>query len=57
MDCMRLDDPMNGEVTDNTAYGSQANYTCNAGYELVGDRYRTCQCGGWTGMAPRCEFD
>jgi len=56
MDCMRLPDPMNGRVTDNTAYGSQANYTCNEGYRLVGDRYRTCQCG-WTGMAPRCEFD
>ena len=54
MDCMGLSDPMNGRVTDNTAYGSQANYTCDPGYCLSGNRYRTCQCGGWTGTEPTC---
>ena len=58
MNCMRLPDPMNGRVTDNTAYGSQANYTCDSGYTINGTRYRTCQCSGtWSGMAPECEFN
>ena len=52
---MELNDPMNGEVTDNTTLNSQAHYTCNDGYCLNGNRYRTCQCGGnWTGTEPTC---
>ena len=23
---------------------------------MGGDEYRTCDVGGWTGIAPRCEF-
>ena len=55
INCEDLTNPMNGGVTFNTTLNSQAHYTCNAGYCISGDRYRTCQCGGnWTGTEPTC---
>ena len=55
INCVDLNDPMNGEVTFNTTLNSQAHYSCNDGYCLSGNRYRTCQCGGnWTGTEPTC---
>ena len=53
--CPQLTDPENGAVTDNTDYGTQANYICDTGYCLYGNRYRTCQNdGNWTGTDPTC---
>ena len=50
-----LTNPENGAVTNNTVVGTQANYTCDAGYCLYGNQYRTCQSdGNWTGTDPSC---
>jgi len=48
---------VNGVVTvETTVFNSQANYTCNPGFFLVGDSNRTCQADAtWTGEQPDCE--
>ena len=41
---------------DTLAPGGVANYTCDPGFILVGDRTRICGSDGtWSGMAPTCE--
>ena len=53
----------NGEVTFEAAAGrgetefeSVATYTCNTGYNLVGNAMRTCQADGtWSGSDPLCQ--
>ena len=58
MDCGTLPDPANGRVshTTGTTFGETATYSCNLGYNLVGDRTRTCQVTGvWSGSAPTCQ--
>ena len=58
MDCGTLTDPANGSVTYNsgTTFGPTATYSCNTGYNLVGDRTHTCQAtGNWSGSAPTCQ--
>ena len=36
--------------------GTKAVYSCDDGFELVGDRKRLCQYDGtWDGEAPTCE--
>ena len=36
--------------------GSLATYTCNSGYELVGNGIRTCLASGvWSGTEPFCS--
>ena len=58
MDCGNLTDPANGQVnhTAGTSLGQTANYSCNTGYNLVGDSTRTCQATEeWTGSAPTCQ--
>ena len=57
MDCGDLDDPENGEVSlTGTILGSEATYSCNRGYVLVGESKRVCQSNGeWSGEAPSCE--
>ena len=53
--CPRLDPPENGSVhTTGTTVNSTANYTCNYGYELMGNKNRTCQNNGWDGNPPTC---
>lgn len=56
--CMPLTDPLNGAVTVvSTTFNSQANYTCNSEFVLVGDSSRTCQANAtWTGEQPICEL-
>ena len=58
MDCGSLTDPANGRV-DHTAgisLGHTATYSCNTGYNLVGDSTRTCQAtGNWSGSEPTCQ--
>ena len=55
--CTSLSDPVDGVVTvETTVFNSQANYTCNPGFFLVGDSNRTCQADAtWTGEQPDCE--
>ncbi|XP_076319115.1 P-selectin-like isoform X1 [Tachypleus tridentatus] len=56
--CPKLDRPPSSflEVTGQTA-GSQAKYSCEKGYKLVGNKVRNCELGGiWTGRDPQCKF-
>ena len=58
-DCDPLTDPDNGMVDIGSGGeitpGTQANYSCNAGYRLVGQRSRSCGVdGNWSGSEPQC---
>ena len=58
MDCGSLPDPTNGSVTltAGTLLGQNATYSCDTGYNLVGDSTRTCQAtGNWSGSEPTCQ--
>ena len=58
VDCGNLTDPANGQVshTAGTTFGQTATYSCNTGYNLMGDNNRTCQAtGNWSGSAPTCQ--
>ena len=58
MDCGALPNPANGLVnnTNGTTFGQTATYSCNTGYNLVGNSTRMCQATGvWSGSAPTCE--
>ena len=58
VDCGNLTDPDNGQVdlTAGTTFGQNATYSCNTGYNLVGDSTRTCQAEeDWSGSAPTCQ--
>ena len=58
VDCGTLSNPLNGQVnhTAGTTFGETATYSCNTGYNLVGDNTRTCQAtGAWSGSAPTCQ--
>lgn len=54
--CERLNNPVNGLVVlSGTSVGSQATYTCNPGFTLVGMDTRECLSSGeWSGQAPTC---
>ena len=49
--------PDNGDIELSGVHpGSNAAYSCEEGYTLVGDDTRKCQRNGqWTGSAPICE--
>ena len=57
VDCGSLPDPANGSVNHTAGtFGQTATYSCNTGYNLVGDSTRTCQAtGNWSGSAPTCQ--
>ena len=58
VDCGPLTDPANGQVdhTAGTSLGQTATYSCNTGYNLVGNGTRTCQAtGNWSGSAITCQ--
>ena len=58
MDCGALTDPANGQVShpDGTTFGQTATYSCNTGFNIVGDSTRTCEAtGDWSGSAPTCQ--
>ena len=58
VDCGNLNDPDNGQVIHATVttFGQTATYSCNSGYNLVGDSTRTCQAEGeWSGSVPTCQ--
>ncbi len=51
--CGPLADPMNGTVVLNT---TQAIYTCDDGFGIVGNSTRVCQENGeWTDTDPSCQ--
>ena len=50
-ECEVLSNPANGQVN---IIDSTATYTCDSGYELIGDDTRTCEDGVWTGEEPTC---
>lgn len=55
--CRVLEAPENGQVQlSGTSVGSQAFYSCNKGFLLVGDRVRVCKAEGeWSNQAPVCQ--
>ena len=58
VDCGTLTNPVNGQVTHTgrTTYRQTATYSCDTGYNLVGDNNRTCQATGmWSGSEPVCQ--
>ena len=58
VNCGTLTNPANGQVsqTAGTTFGQTATYSCDTGYNLVGDGNRTCQAtGGWSGSSPTCQ--
>ena len=50
--------PINGNILTNTTdyeYQSIIQYTCNSGYELIGEGIQTClEDGHWSGVSPHC---
>ena len=56
VDCGTLTNPANSQVsyTGRTTFGQTATYSCNAGYNLVGNSTRTCE-GVWSGSEPTCQ--
>ena len=53
VDCGTLPDPVNGQVNDTagTTFGQTATYSCNTGYDLVGNSTHMCQTTGvWSGL-------
>ena len=58
MNCSTLSNPANGQVshTAGTSFGQTATYSCDTGYNLVGDSTRICQANGrWSGSKPICQ--
>ena len=56
-ECGVLLNPTNGQVShpNGTTEGQTATYTCNTGYNLVGDSTRMCQATGmWSRSEPTC---
>ncbi|XP_078574744.1 receptor-type tyrosine-protein phosphatase S-like [Branchiostoma floridae x Branchiostoma japonicum] len=53
--CPALTAPENGAVNGGNSYQNVVQFTCNHGYQLIGDSSRTCQADGiWTGADPTC---
>ena len=58
VDCGTLTNPVNGQVshTAGTRFEQTATYSCDTGFNLVGDSTRTCQATRvWSGSAPTCK--
>ena len=57
VDCGAPTNLANGQVSHTaTTLGKTATYTCNPGYNLLGDSFRVCQATGvWSGITPICQ--
>ena len=55
--CSDLAAPQNGSVSvDGTTTGSTASYSCDIGFELVGEVMRVCMSDSeWSGTPPVCR--
>lgn len=43
-------------IGDSFIIASSVSYTCNEGFEMIGQSRRYCQSDGqWSGQAPQCE--
>ena len=52
--CAGLTAPANGAINLDLP-AKTVTYTCNTGYDLIGNAMRTCMLGGaWTGTDPTC---
>ena len=59
VDCNTLPKLLNGKVshTGRTTFEQTATYSCDRGYNLVGDSIRRCQDNGqWSGREPTCQY-
>ena len=57
VDCGTLNTTTNGQVShpNGTTFRQIATYSCNAGYNLVGESTHMCQADGmWSGREPTC---
>lgn len=56
-ECDQLKPPDFGDVKlSGLTIGSHATYTCDDGFELRGNEFRTCQTDGeWSGSSPNCQ--
>jgi len=58
VDCGTLTNPVNGQVNNiaGTTFGQTATYSCDPGYNLVGNTQRICHATGvWSGNVPTCQ--
>ena len=57
--CSELSHPAYGSVNlTGTTPSSVATYTCNKGFQLYGEKIRTCSgTKGWTGTKPACRCE
>ena len=57
--CDELTAPANGDVNQpGNSVGTVARYTCKDGFELIGNKTRTCQEDGeWSGTDPTCKCE
>ena len=57
VDCGGLPDPENGTATAaDTTFNSTATFSCNDGYNLVGEETRRCLASGnWSANEPSCK--
>ena len=55
--CGNLSNPSNGIIQfSNSTAGGVATYVCDAGYDVVGDGVRECQCNRqWSGSEATCQ--
>ena len=59
VDCPSLNNITHGmvETPYGLSTGQNATYTCNHGYDIIGDRIRTCtENGNWSGSEPYCQI-
>ncbi|KAI8510717.1 hypothetical protein Bbelb_116330 [Branchiostoma belcheri] len=53
--CQQLMAPSNGNISGNSSYGDVVTYHCDPGYEISGDKQRTCQSDQtWSATEPTC---
>ncbi len=58
VDCLALPLLTDGIIDVNTTtFNSTAAYSCNDGYQLVGDTGRVCLSSGWSGVDPVCNCE
>ena len=59
MKCDDLIAPANGDVNQpGNSVGTVASYACNDGFQLIGDKTRTCEEDGeWSGTDPTCKCE